>query len=82
MGVAMMEFQLLALEFAAAFEMTVTSEVPAPTPTPRVTIVPPEIRIALKPRQTFARSDLPSPEMQSDGHECPHARQAKHPAAA
>jgi len=82
MGVAMLELQLLALEFAAAFEMAVTSEVPAPTPTPRVTIVPPEIRIALKPRQPFARSDLPSPETQSDRHECPYARQAKRPAVA
>jgi cytochrome P450 len=82
MGVAMLELQLLALEFAAAFEMTVTSGVPAPTPTPRVTIVPPEIRIALKPRQPSTRSDLPSSEMQSDGHECPYARQAKRAAVA
>lgn len=48
MGVAMLELQLLALEFAAAFEMEVKSEMPPPAPAPRVTIVPPEIRIALK----------------------------------
>jgi cytochrome P450 len=82
MGVAMLELQLLALEFAAAFEMEVKSEVPPPAPTPRVTIVPPEIRIALRPRQLSTRLDLPSSEKRSDGHECPYARQVKRPAAA
>lgn len=80
MGVAILELQLLALEFAAAFDMEVKSEVPAPAPTPRVTIVPPEIRIALKPRQTFVRSTLP--ETQSDGNECSYARESKRSAIA
>lgn len=82
MGVAMLELQLLALEFAAAFDMEIKSEIPPPAPTPRVTIIPPEIRIGLRPRQTLARSNPPSPETQSDGQGCPHSRQPKRSAAA
>ena len=47
MGVALLELQLVALEFAAAFDLKVVTKVPAPRPTPRVTIVPPQIRISL-----------------------------------
>ena len=51
MGVALLELQLIALEFASAFEFDVTSEVPAAPPKPSVTLVPSEIRLALRPRQ-------------------------------
>lgn len=49
MGVAMIELQILALEAASSFELAVLSEVPAPRPTPRVTIVPPPISLCVKP---------------------------------
>jgi cytochrome P450 len=51
MGVAMLELQLIALEFCASGTMRVTSKTPPPLPTPRVTIIPPEIRISFRPEK-------------------------------
>ena len=50
MGVGLLELQLIALEFATAFDLTVVSQVPAPRPKPSVTLIPPEIRIEAHPR--------------------------------
>ncbi|MBU3887938.1 cytochrome P450 [Methylosinus sp. KRF6] len=50
LSVAMLELQLLALEFAAALEPTVTTQIPAPPPKPVITLVPPSIGIRVRPR--------------------------------
>lgn len=50
MGLAMLELQLLALEFAAAFSISIRGEVPKPTPLPSVTLIPPAMKIALQVR--------------------------------
>lgn len=49
-GVALLELQLLALNFAGAFVLKPKSEVPAPPPTSSVTLVPPRIRLTIEPR--------------------------------
>ena len=54
MGLGLLEMQLMALEFASAFNLSVISDVPAPEPKPSITIVPPKIEIALTPRQRRA----------------------------
>lgn len=46
----MLELQLLALDFAAALEATVTTQVPAPPPKPVITLVPPSIGMRVRPR--------------------------------
>lgn len=51
LSVAMLELQLLALEFAAALDATVTTQVPAPPPKPVITLVPPSIGLSVKPRE-------------------------------
>lgn len=81
MGVAMLELQLVALEFASAFEMRVTSRVPPPLPTPRVTIVPPEIRIGLEPRVRPVGAAA-APENENVGPSgCPFGHANEHHAA-
>lgn len=52
MGLAMLELQLLALEFAAAFSISICGEVPKPKPLPSVTLIPPAMRIELQVRGT------------------------------
>jgi cytochrome P450 len=52
LGVAMLELQLLALEFAAALEAEVTTQVPAPPPKPVITLAPPSIGLRVRPRET------------------------------
>lgn len=54
LSVAMLELQLLALEFAAALEATVTTQVPAPPPKPVITLVPPSIGLNVRPRAVVA----------------------------
>ena len=49
-GIALLELQLICLEFASAFAIHVRSEVPAPRPHASITIIPPSIRISLTPR--------------------------------
>jgi len=51
MGIALLELQLLALEIASTFRISVTSETPAPPPTSSITLVPPDIRIRLELRE-------------------------------
>jgi len=50
MGFAIMELQLMALEFASAYHLEILSPVPALAPKPSVTLIPPEIRIKLTPK--------------------------------
>jgi cytochrome P450 len=50
MGLAMLELQLLALEFSAAFCLAIRGEIPKPIPTPSVTLIPPKITIELRVR--------------------------------
>lgn len=54
MGVAMLELQLLALEFAASYVFERVEPVPAPLPKASVTLIPPPIKIALRPALTRA----------------------------
>lgn len=49
-GLGLLELQLLALEMASACEVEILSEVPAPAPTPAVTLLPPKIRLRLRPK--------------------------------
>ena len=58
MGVAMLELQLLALEFASAFEIEVTSEIPAGRPRPSITLVPPEINLRLRVRDPGSEAGI------------------------
>ncbi|XSG83148.1 MAG: cytochrome P450 [Methyloligella sp. ZOD6] len=51
MGVALLELQLLALEFASAYHMSVVSETPAPAPRVSVTLIPPPIELNLTIRE-------------------------------
>lgn len=51
MSVAFLELQLLALELASAFEMVSVTPDPAPWPEPAVTLIPPPLRIAVRPRE-------------------------------
>jgi cytochrome P450 len=50
MGLAMLELQIIALEFASNFEFTSVSPVPAPNPKPSVTLVPPRLMLSVKLR--------------------------------
>ncbi len=52
MGLAMLELQLLALEFSAAFSLAIQGEIPKPMPIPSVTLIPPPIKIQLHVRGT------------------------------
>ena len=49
-GLGLLELQLLALEMASACEVDILSEVPAAEPTPAVTLLPPKIRLRLRPK--------------------------------
>lgn len=51
MGLGLLEMQLICLELAAAFRIGILSQVPVPPPKPSITIVPPPIRLHLKPRK-------------------------------
>jgi cytochrome P450 len=51
MGVGLLELQLMCLEFASAYTFEVRSSVPAPRPKPSVTLVPPPITLARRPRE-------------------------------
>jgi cytochrome P450 len=48
-GLGLLELQLLALEIAAACSIDILSQVPAAEPTPQVTLLPPAIKLRLKP---------------------------------
>jgi cytochrome P450 len=48
-GLGLLELQLLALEIAAACSIDILSPVPAAEPTPQVTLLPPAIKLRLKP---------------------------------
>ena len=50
LNVAMIELQMIALEFAAALEADIVSAVPPGAPKASVTLVPPEIRLRIKAR--------------------------------
>jgi cytochrome P450 len=56
MGLAMLELQLLALEFSSAFSLNIRGPVPKPIPTPSVTLIPPRILIELQVRDAPAAS--------------------------
>ena len=49
-GLGLLELQMLALEMASACDIEILSEVPAAEPTPAVTLLPPRIRLRLRPR--------------------------------
>jgi cytochrome P450 len=51
MGVALLELQLIALQMASTFKMTIIGKPPAPRPTASVTLIPPEIRLSLRVRE-------------------------------
>ncbi len=53
-GLGLLELQLLALEIASACDIEILSAVPASEPTPAVTLLPPCIRLRLRPRSVFA----------------------------
>jgi cytochrome P450 len=50
MGLAMLELQLIALEFAAAYAFGRVTPFPAPPPLPSVTLIPPAMQIAIRVR--------------------------------
>ncbi len=52
MGLAMLELQLIALEFASAYTFGHVTPYPAPRPIPSVTLIPPEMRIDIRVRET------------------------------
>ncbi len=52
MGLAMLELQLIALEFASAFSFGQVSPYPAAKPTPSVTLIPPDMQISIRIRET------------------------------
>jgi cytochrome P450 len=49
-GLAMLELQLIALEFASAFSFGQVKPFPAPKPIPSVTLIPPEMQIDIRVR--------------------------------
>jgi cytochrome P450 len=55
MGLAMLELQLLALEFAAAFSLNIRGPLPPPMPIPSVTLIPPRILIEPSVRSSERR---------------------------
>jgi cytochrome P450 len=52
MGLAMLELQLVALEFAAAYSFGRVTPFPAPRPMPSVTLIPPAMQIEIRVRET------------------------------
>ena len=54
-GLAMIELQIMALEFASAFRFTHVTPNPAPAPKPSLTLVPPRIEITVASRERFSR---------------------------
>jgi cytochrome P450 len=50
MGVVMLELQLIALEMASAFDLSVTSNVPADAPKSSITLIPPQIIMEIRLR--------------------------------
>jgi cytochrome P450 len=54
MGVALLELQLLALEFACAYQLSSVTPVPAPGPKVSVTLIPPPIELRLSIREGLA----------------------------
>lgn len=52
MGLAMLELQLIALEFASAFSFGSVTPFPAARPIPSVTLIPPEMQIEIRVRET------------------------------
>lgn len=52
MGLAMLELQLIALEFASAYSFTQVTPFPASRPIPSVTLIPPEMQIGIRVRET------------------------------
>jgi cytochrome P450 len=59
MGVGLLELQLMCLEFASAYTFEVRSSVPAARPRPSVTLVPPPITLALRPRERVLPRRVP-----------------------
>jgi cytochrome P450 len=55
MMVSTIELQIMALEFAAAFALSVVSKVPADPPKPSVTLVPSDVRLIFHPRKAAHR---------------------------
>lgn len=51
MGLAMLELQLIALEFASAFSFEQVRPYPAPKPVASVTLIPPEMQISIHIRE-------------------------------
>jgi cytochrome P450 len=51
MGLAMLELQLIALEFAAAYAFGAVAPFPAPRPVPSVTLIPPPMQIDIRVRE-------------------------------
>jgi cytochrome P450 len=51
MGLAMLELQLIALEFAAAYAFGTVAPFPAPRPVPSVTLIPPPMQIDIRVRE-------------------------------
>ncbi len=51
MGLAMLELQLIALEFASAFSFGKVTPFPAPKPVPSVTLIPPPMQISVSIRE-------------------------------
>jgi cytochrome P450 len=51
MGLAMLELQLIALEFASAFSFGQVTPYPAPRPIPSVTLIPPQMQIDIRIRE-------------------------------
>lgn len=55
MGLAMLELQLIALEFAAAVDIQVRSAVPAAAPKPSITLLPPPIELSVRSKDSEER---------------------------
>lgn len=49
-GLGLLELQLMALEIAASCDITILSAVPAASPAPQITLLPPSITLQLRPR--------------------------------
>jgi len=57
MGVAMLELQLMALEFASSYVFERVDPVPAPWPKASVTLLPPPIQISIRPASRHSEPD-------------------------
>lgn len=55
MGLAMLELQLIALEFSAAVDLDVLSSIPADAPKPSITLLPPPIEMAARVKSDQGR---------------------------